>query len=200
MINYFSLKYLVDFFVSLALLLILFPFFLFFALLIFCVDNQLPFFVQVRSGQHGRPFLLFKFRTMRPSRSDDDLHSCSRVTSLGRIIRSLSIDELPQLVNIFLGDMSFVGPRPLLPEYIPLYSAYQSQRHLVRPGLTGLSQVSGRNLLSWKERFDLDVRYVHNVNLTLDLYLLFRTVFALFSRTSTVSSSTVIMQPFNGNN
>ena len=163
-------------------------------------DTGSPIFRQERVGRNMKSFSLFKFRTMRPSTSIGDLHSSSRVTPLGRILRSLSLDELPQLFNIFKGDMSFVGPRPLLPEYIPLYSPHQFQRHSVRPGLTGLSQISGRNLLSWRKRFEIDVLYVHQVNFFVDLIILLKTFSVVFSRTSTVASDSVIMTPFNGDN
>ena len=197
---YLTIKYTIDFIFSSILIILLFPLFFFLSFLILCVDCQAPLFFQSRSGLYGRSFLLFKFRTMRPSNSIGDLHSSSRVTPLGRILRSLSLDELPQLFNIFKGDMSFVGPRPLLPEYIPLYSPHQFQRHSVRPGLTGLSQISGRNLLSWRKRFEIDVLYVHQVNFFVDLNILLKTFSVVFSRSSTVATDSVIMTPFNGDN
>ncbi len=132
---------------------------------------------QVRAGRSGRTFTLLKLRTMRPAAAGETLASdAGRLTGLGRWLRATSLDELPQLWNVLRGDMSLVGPRPLLPEYLPRYSAEQARRHLVRPGITGLAQVRGRNGLSWEEKFALDVRYVDTHTLTLDLRILWETV------------------------
>jgi sugar transferase EpsL len=141
-------------------------------------------FRQQRAGMHGRTFELLKFRTMTDTRdSDGRLHpDAVRLTTLGRTLRALSLDEFPQFLNILHGDMSLVGPRPLLPHYLARYSAWHARRHDVRPGLTGLAQVSGRNLLSWDERLDLDVKYVERSSLCLDLIILLRTVIAVLRR------------------
>lgn len=142
------------------------------------------FFSHSRAGFKGRPFTLFKFRTMSDRRDARGalLPSSERVTNVGRILRSLSVDELPQLWNVLRGDLSLVGPRPLLPEYLPLYSDHQARRHDVRPGLTGWAQIHGRNAVSWEEKFDLDVSYVDRLSFALDLEILFRTALMLVRR------------------
>jgi sugar transferase EpsL len=151
-------------------------------------------FRQVRPGLAGRPFTLAKFRTMRSGAGDD----AERLTSLGRFLRSTSLDELPELWNVLVGDMSLVGPRPLLVEYLPLYSARQARRHEVRPGLTGLAQVEGRNLVAWEDRFELDVRYVETRSLALDLRIIGRTIGAVLRREGISGEGEVTMAPFQG--
>jgi len=135
-------------------------------------------FTQPRAGRDGRVFTIYKFRTMRVGDGDDD----ARITPLGRLLRSTSLDELPELWNVVRGDMSLVGPRPLLVDYLGRYDAFQARRHEVRPGITGLAQVSGRNASSWAARLDLDVRYVDQRSLGLDLRILWRTVGAVLRR------------------
>lgn len=157
-------------------------------------------FSQRRIGLHSREFTIFKFRTMKDSCDTEGhlLSDAERLTSLGRFLRSTSLDELPELFNVLRGEMSLVGPRPLLPEYLPRYSAEQARRHDVRPGLTGLAQVSGRNQLDWETRFQLDVRYVEHVNLWLDLSILARTVLAVVSRSGVSADGHATMPPFLG--
>lgn len=151
-------------------------------------------FRQERPGLGGRPFTLVKFRTMRAGAGDDDV----RLTRLGRFLRTTSLDELPELWNVLVGDMSLVGPRPLLVEYLPRYSARQARRHEVRPGLTGLAQVEGRNLVAWEERFELDVRYVDTRSLALDLRIILRTVSAVLRREGISGEGEATMAPFQG--
>ena len=152
-------------------------------------------FRQVRPGRHGELFELVKFRTMRSGDGDD----AERLTRLGRWLRATSLDELPELWNVLRGDMSLVGPRPLLVEYLDLYSPEQARRHEVRPGLTGLAQVAGRNLLDWDERFALDVRYVEERSLALDLRILGRTVLAVLRREGiSGGGGEATMAPFQG--
>lgn len=151
-------------------------------------------FRQERPGLGGRPFTLIKFRTMRAGAGDDDV----RLTRLGRFLRTTSLDELPELWNVLVGDMSLVGPRPLLVEYLPRYSARQARRHEVRPGLTGLAQVEGRNLVAWEERFELDVRYVDTRSLALDLRIIARTVSAVLRREGISGEGEATMAPFQG--
>lgn len=141
-------------------------------------------FRQVRPGRSGRPFTLMKFRTMRSAADSRGatLPDSERLTALGRFLRSSSIDELPELVNVVRGDMSLVGPRPLLMEYLPRYTAEQARRHEVRPGITGWAQVSGRNALSWEDKFELDVWYVDHMSFALDMRILWRTVRAVVGR------------------
>ncbi|MDG3072779.1 sugar transferase [Bacillus halotolerans] len=136
------------------------------------------FFKQVRPGLHGKPFTLYKFRTMTDERDSEGnlLPDAVRLTKTGRLIRKLSIDELPQLLNVLKGDLSLVGPRPLLMDYLPLYTKQQARRHEVKPGITGWAQVNGRNAISWEKKFELDVWYVDNRSFLLDLKILFLTV------------------------
>jgi len=151
-------------------------------------------FRQVRPGLHGELFELVKFRTMRDGHGSD----ADRLTRLGRWLRTTSLDELPELWNVLRGDMSLVGPRPLLVEYLDLYSPEQARRHEVRPGLTGLAQVAGRNLVDWDERFALDVRYVEERSLALDLRILGRTVLAVLRREGISGAGEATMAPFQG--
>ncbi len=157
-------------------------------------------FRQQRPGQGGRPFSLLKFRTMRNGvdASGRVLPDASRLTPLGRRLRAWSIDELPELWNVLRGDMSLVGPRPLLMEYLPRYTAEQARRHSVLPGLTGWAQVSGRNALSWEEKFELDVWYVDHVSLGLDLMILWRTVRAVVARDGISAAGHETMPEFKG--
>lgn len=137
-----------------------------------------PFFCQQRPGKNERIFRIIKFRTMSNKKDANGnlLPDSERLTTIGKIIRSSSLDEIPQLINVVKGDMSLIGPRPLLPEYLPLYSKEQRKRHLVRPGITGWAQVNGRNSLSWQKKFEMDVWYVKNLNFFLDLKILFLTI------------------------
>ena len=157
-------KHFLDRSVGLMLLIGLIPLFVFIALLLWIQNSGSPFFTQVRPGKDGQLFTIFKFKTMRDTRDKKGklLPDFERMTPLGKTIRKLSLDELPQLWNVVKGEMSFVGPRPLLPEYLSLYSTEQNKRHVVKPGITGWAQVNGRNALTWKEKFILDCYYVDN--------------------------------------
>jgi len=158
------------------------------------------FFVQERTGLHGKPFKLVKFRTMRETYDADGqpLPNGQRMTRLGCFLRATSLDELPQLWNVLKGDMSLVGPRPLLVEYLPLYSSEQARRHGVRPGLTGWAQVNGRNAQSWEERFQLDVWYVDNRSLPLDLKILWMTVLKVLKSEGINPPGKITMGKFSG--
>ena len=158
------------------------------------------FFRHQRPGLHGRPFELIKFRTMTQQRDacGSLLPDEQRLTPIGKLLRSSSLDELPQLINIVRGDMAFVGPRPLLMEYLPLYTAEQARRHQVRPGLTGWSQVKGRNSLGWNERFRLDIWYVDHQNLALDLYIIWLTFVIVVRRQGISAPGQATMSPFTG--
>ncbi|PKO98522.1 MAG: sugar transferase [Bacteroidetes bacterium HGW-Bacteroidetes-8] len=160
------------------------------------------FFIQTRPGYRGRFFKVIKFKTMndKVDCNGNLLPDKDRVTAFGCFIRSLSIDELPQLINVLKGDMSLVGPRPLLVEYLPLYSQEQAKRHNARPGMTGWAQVNGRNAISWKQRLELDVWYVNNVSFWLDVKILFITAKKVFVRDGINASNSVTMEPFRGNN
>lgn len=158
-------------------------------------------FTQLRPGLAGRPFRMFKFRTMTDARGADGelLPDAHRLTSLGRLLRSTSLDELPELWNVLRGDMSLVGPRPLLMEYLPLYSPEQFRRHEVRPGVTGWAQVNGRNALSWDDRFRLDVWYVDHRSFALDLRILWMTLRTVLAREGIHAQGEVTMSKFTGN-
>jgi lipopolysaccharide/colanic/teichoic acid biosynthesis glycosyltransferase len=157
-------------------------------------------FTQVRPGLGGRPFRMMKFRTMTNARGADGqlLPDAERLTSFGRFLRSTSLDELPELWNVLKGEMSLVGPRPLLMEYLPLYSPEQARRHEVRPGITGWAQVNGRNALSWEEKFKLDVWYVDNQSIALDIKILFMTIKKVFMREGVSAAGEATMPPFRG--
>lgn len=157
-------------------------------------------FAQVRPGMHGKPFLMVKFRTMTDASGPDGtlLPDAERLTSFGRFLRATSLDELPELWNVLKGDMSLVGPRPLLMEYLPLYSAEQARRHDVRPGVTGWAQVNGRNALSWEEKFALDVWYVDHQSFALDIKILWRTARKVLVREGISAAGEATMSRFTG--
>lgn len=158
------------------------------------------FFYQTRPGMHGKPFCMVKFRTMTDARGPDGqlLSDAERLTSFGRFLRSSSLDELPGLWNVLMGNMSLVGPRPLLMEYLPLYSPEQARRHEVRPGITGWAQVNGRNAISWEEKFVLDVWYVNNQSLWLDIKILLLTVKKVLVREGISAAGEATMPVFKG--
>ena len=162
--------------------------------------GQPVFFFQKRPGYKTKPFTLIKFRTMSNHYDKDgNLHEDhERITPLGSFLRSTSLDELPSLLNILFGEMSFVGPRPLLMEYLPLYNPNQLKRHDVLPGFTGLAQIKGRNKISWSEKFNLDLKYIENISLFSDLSIIFITVFKVISREGINASTKTTMPPFRG--
>lgn len=178
------MKRLFDVTVAAVLLVVLAPLLLLLAVLVALLLGRPVFFVQQRPGRHGRSFQLIKFRTMVDARdaSGNLLPDAQRLTRFGRWLRATSLDELPELWNVLKGDMSLVGPRPLLIEYLPLYSPVQARRHEVRPGITGWAQVNGRNDISWEEKFALDVWYVDNQSLLLDLKILLLTMLRVVQR------------------
>ena len=159
------------------------------------------FFLQQRPGLHGKLFKIIKFKTMTDERAPDGtlLPDMQRLTRVGRFVRSTSIDELPQLVNVLKGDMALIGPRPLLPQYLPLYSPEQARRHDVRPGITGWAQCHGRNAISWAEQFKLDVWYVDHLSIKTDIRVIFTTIKRVFRREGINESGDATMEPFNGN-
>ena len=178
------------------------PFFGLVAVLLRISLNKWPFFIQKRPGYKQKIFSIYKFKTMRDTRDENGslLPDFERITPIGKIIRKLSMDELPQLINVLKGEMSFVGPRPLLQEYLPLYSKEQDKRHDVKPGITGWAQVNGRNALSWKEKFALDVYYVEHQSFFLDLRILIKTVVKVLLPKDINASEQLTMEPFNGKN
>lgn len=191
-----------DIIFSLTVLIMLSPIFLIIAILVKIKLGGPIFFVQERIGMYNRPFKMYKFRTMRDTKdsSGNLLSDNERLTKFGKTLRSTSLDELPEFFNILRGEMSLIGPRPLLPEYLPLYSGEQIKRHNVLPGLTGWAQVNGRNSISWTEKFKLDVWYVENWSLKLDLKIFFLTIVKVIKREDINQESTVTMEAFNGNN
>jgi sugar transferase EpsL len=158
-------------------------------------------FAQTRPGLHGKPFRMFKFRTMTDARdpAGNLLPDADRLPRFGRVLRSTSLDELPELWNVLKGEMSLVGPRPLLMEYLPLYSARQARRHDVRPGITGWAQVNGRNAISWREKFELDVWYVENQSLALDAKIIFLTLAKVIRRDGVTADNSATAERFEGN-
>ena len=191
-----------DIIFSLTVLIMLSPIFLIIAILVKIKLGGHIFFVQERIGMYNRPFKMYKFRTMRNTKdsSGNLLSDNERLTKFGKILRSTSLDELPEFFNILRGEMSLIGPRPLLPEYLLLYSGEQIKRHNVLPGLTGWAQINGRNSISWTEKFELDVWYVENWSLKLDLKIFFLTIVKVIKREDINQESTVTMEAFNGNN
>ncbi len=172
------------------------------ALAIAWIDlKSFPIFFQKRGGKRGKIITIYKLKTMTDERdqSGELLEDKDRITKVGNIFRKLSIDELPSLINIIKGDMSLVGPRPLLMEYLPLYNKEQTRRHLVRPGITGLAQINGRNAISWQKKFELDTWYVDNQSLALDLKILLKTVGKVLSRADINEDGEATATPFTGN-
>ena len=199
----FFLKRLIDFIVVFGVLVIIWPILLIMTLwLHFANRGAGAFFTQERPGQYGKIFKVIKFKTMTDERDEngDLLPDEKRLTKIGKFIRSTSVDELPQLFNVLKGDMSLIGPRPLLPQYLPLYSKEQARRHEVRPGITGWAQVNGRHAISWTKKFELDVWYVDHCSFLLDLKIIFLTVKKVFVREGISSDTSVTMEPFTGNN
>lgn len=189
-----------DLLVSSVLLIALAPLLLGVAVLILVAMGRPVFFSQERPGLHGKPFRIYKFRTMSMERdvAGDLLPDAQRLTMLGTLLRRLSLDELPQLFNVLKGDMSLVGPRPLLMEYLPLYTEEQMRRHEVRPGITGWSQVKGRNALSWEDKFALDVWYVDHQSFWLDLKILGMTVLRVLSGSDVAKDGFATTEKFRG--
>ncbi|XZF12364.1 sugar transferase [Chitinophagaceae bacterium MMS25-I14] len=194
-------KRMIDCSVALFGFILLSPVFVLLVFLLACANRGTPFFVQRRPGLQGHIFHVIKFKTMNDRRDMQGnlLPDAERLTSLGRFIRKTSLDEIPQLLNVILGDMSLVGPRPLLPEYMALYNQRQLTRHNVRPGITGWAQINGRNTISWTQRFEYDLWYVGNVSFVLDMKILWRTVAKVFRSEGVSSATSVTMEKFTGN-
>jgi len=189
-----------DFFAALIGFLLLSPVFLILALLLTINNKGTPFFVQRRPGKNEKIFKIIKFKTMTDAKDAQGklLPDADRLTGLGRTVRSLSLDEIPQLLNVIKGDMSLIGPRPLLPEYLSLYSDFQRKRHQVRPGITGYAQVNGRNTITWEKKFELDAYYVEKINFALDLSILLKTIQKVFLRSDINSSEAATATRFKG--
>ena len=193
-------KRLIDLVLAGSAFLVAFPVFLFTALMLYFLNDGKPFFFQVRPGKRAKLFTVIKFKTMNDKKGVDGalLPDAQRLTTFGKWIRKSSLDEIPQLLNVIKGDMSLIGPRPLLVEYLPLYNAVQAKRHDVRPGITGWAQVNGRNAISWERKFELDVWYVEHLSWLLDLKIVFLTVFKVFKSEGITSETSATMEKFTG--
>lgn len=198
-----GVKRALDFCIVLSVLLIIWPILLLITIwLHFANRGAGAFFTQERPGKDGKIFKVIKFKTMTDERDANGnlLSDAERLTKVGRFVRSTSIDELPQLINVLKGDMALIGPRPLLPQYLPLYSKDQARRHEVRPGITGWAQVNGRNAISWTKKFELDVWYVDHCSFLLDMRIVFLTIKKVFIREGISQEGQATMEFFNGNN
>ena len=195
------IKRIFDLFTVIVGLMVIWPIFLILAITNFWVHGRPVLFSQVRPGLHSKPFRFYKFRTMTQERDEngDLLPDEQRLTSFGEWLRKTSLDELPSLYNVLKGEMSLVGPRPLLMEYLPLYNEFQKKRHDVKPGITGWAQVNGRNVLPWPKKFELDVWYVENQSFWLDLKILFLTVYKVFKREGISEEGEATVKYFKGN-
>ncbi|GCD78832.1 sugar transferase [Schleiferia thermophila] len=196
------IKRTLDVLISIVALIFTFPILLIVAVLLSIQNKGQIFYYQLRPGLNQKPFKIIKFKTMNDQCDENGnlLPDVQRITKIGRIIRNLSIDELPQLINVLKGDMSIVGPRPLLFKYIPLYNKEQLRRHEVKPGITGWAQVNGRNSISWTRKFELDIEYVDHVSFLFDMKILFLTIKKVLLREGINQSKERPMQPFSGNN
>lgn len=192
-------KRLIDIMVAFMFLVILFPVMVLVMILLFFINKGFPFFTQQRVGKNERVFKILKFRTMNTKKDNEGnlLPDSKRLTGFGKVIRKTSLDELPQLFNVLSGDMSIIGPRPLLIRYLPWYTERERKRHHVRPGITGLAQVSGRNLLNWDDKLNKDVEYVENLSLKNDLKILAKTVKHVLLSKDVVVDATSVMVDFN---
>ncbi len=190
-----------DLTLSLSMIVVLSPLIIIIALLVRIFIGKSVIYKQERPGLNEKIFTLYKFRTMKDLKDDKGflLPDEKRLYKFGKVLRSLSLDELPELYNILKGDMSFVGPRPLLVKYLDLYDAHQKKRHLVRPGLTGLAQVSGRNAINWNKKFDLDVKYIETIGFWMDLKIILKTIQVVLSKSGVHSNTSVTMEEFKGN-
>ncbi len=196
------IKRILDFLIALVGFTVVSPIFLFVTFFLWIANNGKPFFFQKRPGQNERIFSIIKFKTMNDKK---DVHGNllpdeQRMTKIGTFVRKTSLDEIPQLLNVIKGDMSLIGPRPLLVEYLPLYNSQQKRRHNVRPGITGWAQINGRNSITWQKKFELDVWYVDNISFLLDIQIILKTIKKVFKQDDINSDSSVTMEPFTGNN
>ncbi|SEV94664.1 Sugar transferase involved in LPS biosynthesis (colanic, teichoic acid) [Chryseobacterium wanjuense] len=194
-------KRITDFLVSIIGLLVLSPIFLLVMICLFFANQGQPFFFQKRPGKNGEVFSIIKFKTMNDKKDKDGnlLSDAERLTPVGIFVRKTSLDEIPQLINVIKGDMSLIGPRPLLVQYLPIYNNHQARRHEVKPGITGWAQVNGRNAISWKQKFDYDVWYVDNISFLLDIKIIFLTIKKVFIREGISQEGQATMEFFTNN-
>lgn len=196
------LKRAIDVLISIVAIIILLPFMIILSVLIYFKLGSPIFFIQERPGLNGKVFKMIKFRSMLNSTDENGelLSDADRLTSFGKILRSISVDELPELINVLKGDMSIVGPRPLLVEYLPLYNEHQNTRHNIRPGITGWAQINGRNNILWNKKFELDLWYLENQSFLLDFKIIFMTVGKVFKRAGINHDDSITMKKFTGMN
>lgn len=184
-----------------TVLLLISPLFIIITISLYFANAGSPFFVQQRVGKKNKTFRIIKFKTMNDKKDEKGnlLPDKDRLTKVGRFIRASSLDEIPQLINVLIGQMSLIGPRPLLVKYLPLYNEHQIRRHEVNPGITGWAQVNGRNAISWEKKFDLDVYYVDNISLILDFKIILKTIYKVFKREGINNAGAATMHAFTGN-
>ncbi len=196
------IKPLLDFLAAFTGLLLVSPFLLFLTLLLTIANRGNPFFLQRRPGKNGEIFQIIKFKTMTDAKDSEGnlLPDSDRLTATGKFVRKTSVDEIPQLINVLKADMSLVGPRPLLPEYLELYTPRQQKRHLVRPGITGWAQVNGRNAISWSKKLELDVWYVEHLTFLVDIKILWKTFLKVIKSEGVNTVNMATTEPFNGEN
>jgi undecaprenyl phosphate N,N'-diacetylbacillosamine 1-phosphate transferase len=194
-------KRVIDFLASVIALLLISPIFLILIVFLAIANDGKPFFIQRRPGKNGKIFSIVKFKTMNDRKDADGnlLSDAERLTKVGSFVRKTSLDEIPQLINVVKGDMSLIGPRPLLVQYLPLYNDFQKNRHNVRPGITGWAQVNGRNAISWEKKFEYDVWYVNNISLILDIKIVLLTIKKVFISEGINADNVATTEPFTGN-
>jgi lipopolysaccharide/colanic/teichoic acid biosynthesis glycosyltransferase len=195
------IKRILDFNLALVILVLVSPLLLMLIISLSYFNQGKPFFFQLRPGKNGKIFKIIKFKTMNDKKdvAGNLMSDNQRLTKIGKFVRKTSLDEIPQLINVVKGDMSLIGPRPLLPEYLPLYDEIQKRRHEVKPGITGWAQVNGRNAISWQQKFEYDVWYVENLNFFLDIKILFLTVKKVFKSEGINANGSVTTEVFKGN-
>lgn len=193
-------NYIFDYIVAVILLTALLPMFIIISLILYISGIETVFFTQTRPGKDEELFQILKFKTMTDARNEKGelLPDAMRLTSIGKVLRKLSLDELPQLINVIKGEMALVGPRPLLPEYLPLYNKVQRRRHEVKPGITGWAQVNGRNCISWETKFDYDIWYIDNKSFMLDIKILWLSITKVFNREDISPKNSLTMENFAG--
>lgn len=195
------IKRIIDFSIALVAFFFFFPIFIIVFIGLYIANHGKPFFFQLRPGKKGQLFKIIKFKTMNDNMDDDGnlLPDSFRLTKIGAFVRKTSLDEFPQLLNVLKGEMSLIGPRPLLPEYLSLYNETQKRRHEVKPGITGWAQVNGRNAISWQQKFEYDVWYVNHVSFLLDCKIVYLTINKVFKREGITSENSVSAEAFKGN-
>lgn len=196
--NYF--KFFFDFSAASIAFILLLPVIIVITILLFIANNGKPFFIQKRPGKNCKVFKIIKFKTMNDKKDSEGklLHDSERLTNFGKFVRKTSLDEIPQLLNVIKGDMSLIGPRPLLTDYVHLYSDFQNRRHEIKPGITGWAQVNGRNAIDWDKKFELDVYYVDNVSFALDFKILLLTIKKIVVSEGINAKDAATIEPFNG--